>query len=45
MFGSFLHDAVILYALAVNETITSGRKVTDGRSVTKNIIGRDFTGE
>ena len=45
MFGSFLYDAVLLYALAVNATISSGRNATDGRFVTQNIVGRDFMGE
>ncbi len=41
--GAF-HDAVILYALALNETFAAGYNVTDGAEVTKRMWNRTLTG-
>ncbi|XP_035829365.1 atrial natriuretic peptide receptor 1 [Aplysia californica] len=41
--GAF-HDAVILYALALNETIEAGGSVTDGHEITKRMWNRTFQG-
>ncbi|GFO01810.1 guanylate cyclase [Plakobranchus ocellatus] len=41
--GAF-HDAVMLYALALNETIEAGGNVSDGLSITARMWNRSFTG-
>ncbi|XP_059142963.1 receptor-type guanylate cyclase gcy-28-like [Physella acuta] len=41
--GAF-HDAVILYALALNETIAEGKNVSDGLTITKKMWNRTFEG-
>ena len=44
-FVSAFHDAVLLYALAVNETLEAGIDPTSGIEVTKRMWNRTFTGE
>ena len=41
--GAF-HDAVILYALALNETLADGYNATDGAEITKRMWNRSFEG-
>ncbi|KAK0055740.1 atrial natriuretic peptide receptor 1, partial [Biomphalaria pfeifferi] len=41
--GAF-HDAVILYALALNETIEAGGNVSDGLNITRRMWNRTFEG-
>jgi len=41
--GSF-HDAVILYALALNETLEAGLNATNGTEVTRRMWNRTFEG-
>ncbi|BFZ14046.1 hypothetical protein BsWGS_17085 [Bradybaena similaris] len=41
--GAF-HDAVILYALALNETIEAGGNVSDGLAITRRMWNRTFEG-
>ncbi|XP_074661702.1 atrial natriuretic peptide receptor 1-like isoform X2 [Tubulanus polymorphus] len=41
--GAF-HDAVILYALALNETLRDGYNITDGAEITKRMWNRTFEG-
>ncbi|XP_013400521.1 atrial natriuretic peptide receptor 1 [Lingula anatina] len=41
--GAF-HDAVILYALALNQTLEDGFNVTDGAEITKRMWNRTFEG-
>ncbi len=42
--GAF-HDAVILYALALNETLADGYNATDGAEITKRMWNRSFEGK
>jgi hypothetical protein len=42
--GAF-HDAVILYALALNETLEAGHNATNGMEVTRRMWNRTFEGE
>lgn len=42
--GAF-HDAVILYALALNETLEAGFNATNGMEVTRRMWNRTFEGE
>ena len=42
--GAF-HDAVILYALALNETLAAGYNATDGAEITKRMWNRSFEGK
>lgn len=41
--GAF-HDAVILYALALNETLEAGGNVSDGMAITRRMWNRTFEG-
>ena len=40
-----MHDAVILYSLAVNETLAENGDVTDGMAMTRKMWNRTFEGE
>ena len=44
MYAGFLHDAVVLYALAVHDRITLGGNFTDGRELMKHMTNRSFEG-
>ncbi|XP_041355462.1 receptor-type guanylate cyclase gcy-28-like [Gigantopelta aegis] len=41
--GAF-HDAVILYALALNETLAADGSITDGAAITRRMWNRTFEG-
>ncbi|CAG5115044.1 unnamed protein product, partial [Candidula unifasciata] len=41
--GAF-HDAVILYAIALNETLAANISITNGSEITKRMWNRTFTG-
>jgi len=41
--GAF-HDAVILYALALNETLEAGLDATNGTEITRRMWNRTFQG-
>lgn len=41
--GAF-HDAVLLYALALNETLSQNGSITDGEAITKRMWNRTFEG-
>ncbi|XP_053387553.1 atrial natriuretic peptide receptor 1-like isoform X5 [Mercenaria mercenaria] len=41
--GAF-HDAVILYALALNETLEANRSITNGTEITRRMWNRTFRG-
>ncbi|XP_052786459.1 atrial natriuretic peptide receptor 1-like isoform X4 [Mya arenaria] len=41
--GAF-HDAVILYALALNETLQANRSITNGTEITRRMWNRTFRG-
>lgn len=42
--GAF-HDAVILYALALNETLEANMSISDGEAITRRMWNRTFDGE
>ena len=42
--GAF-HDAVILYALALNETLEAGLDPTNGTEITRRMWNRTFEGQ
>lgn len=42
--GAF-YDGVYLLGMALNETLTEGGDIRDGRNITKRMWGRDFHGE
>ena len=42
--GAF-HDAVILYALALNETLEAGHSASNGTEITHRMWNRNFTGK
>jgi atrial natriuretic peptide receptor A len=41
--GAF-HDAVILYALALNETLAANKSIKDGAEITRRMWNRTFDG-
>jgi atrial natriuretic peptide receptor A len=43
-FVTAFHDAVLLYALALNETLRDGGSELDGRDITKRMWNRTFKG-
>lgn len=43
-FVTAFHDAVILYAIAVDETIKEGKNITNGTLITQKMWGRTFEG-
>lgn len=42
--GAF-HDAVLLYALALNETLADNGSISDGQAITRRMWNRTFTGQ
>lgn len=42
--GAF-YDGVYLLGMALNETLTEGGDVRDGRNITRRMWGRDFHGK
>uniref|UniRef100_A0A1S4LIJ4 Uncharacterized protein n=2 Tax=Ixodes scapularis TaxID=6945 RepID=A0A1S4LIJ4_IXOSC len=43
-FVSAVYEAVLLYALAVNETISEGVSITNGSYITQKMWNRTFEG-
>ena len=44
-FSPFLYDAVLLYAIALNETITKGLNPRSGKDVAANMRSKVFSGK
>ena len=44
-FVSAFHDAVLLYSLALNETLSEGGTVGDGGLITQKMWNRTFVGK
>jgi len=44
-YSTFLHDTVILYAIALNETLRKGEDVNSGSVIFRNCIGKMFRGQ
>ena len=44
-YSPFLHDALILYALALNETLRDGKDPHDGEEVSMAMRNKFFSGE
>ena len=42
--GAF-HDAVIIYALALNETLSANKSITDADEITKRMWNKTFDGK
>ena len=42
MFSGYLYDAVLMWAIGVNKTVSQGFPPDDGFKVTENIIGLTF---
>lgn len=45
MFMEGFHDALLLYALALNETIHSGNSKKNGLDITRRMWNRTFEGK
>ena len=44
-YAAYLHDAILLYAYALNETLSEGVAITEGTNVSKSMIGKQFLGK
>lgn len=44
-FVTAFYDAVILYAIALNETLEAGYNITNGTEITKRMRGKTFQGK
>ena len=44
-FAAFLYDAVLLYAIAVNETLAMGKNPRNGHIIALNMRGKTFQGK
>ena len=44
VYASYLYDAVLLYARALNQTLEEGREATDGRSIISKIQNTSYIG-
>jgi atrial natriuretic peptide receptor A len=44
-FVAAFHEAVLLYAIALNETLEQGGTIDNGTAITSRMWGRTFAGE
>ena len=44
-YSPFLHDAVLLYAIALNETMRKGQDFRSGVDIQENMKGKVFDGK
>ncbi|XP_022796077.1 atrial natriuretic peptide receptor 1-like [Stylophora pistillata] len=44
IYAAYLHDAILLYAYALNETLAEGVAITEGANLSKSMMGRQFVG-
>lgn len=44
-YAAYLHDAIILYALALNESTNQNGSFIDPKNITKAMIGKQFDGK
>lgn len=45
IYAAYLHDAILLYAHALNESLTESVAITEGKNVSKSMIGKQFLGK
>ena len=43
-YSPFLYDAVLLYAIAINETLSKGQNPRSGSAIFQNFQGKVFRG-
>lgn len=44
-YAAFLHDAVLLYAVAIAETLNNGSDVRSGLDIARGMRGKSFSGK
>ncbi|KAL9957701.1 hypothetical protein ACROYT_G034630 [Oculina patagonica] len=44
IYAAYLHDAILLYAHALNESLSEGVAVSEGKNVSRSMIGKQFLG-
>ena len=44
-YAAYLHDAILLYAYTLNETLQSNVSITDGKNISKAMFNRQFSGK
>ena len=45
IFAAYLHDAILLYAYALNESLRENVNITAGSNVSKSMMGMEFVGK
>jgi len=45
IYAAYLHDAILLYAHALNESLDENVAITEGKNVSKSMIGKQFLGK
>ena len=45
MYAAYLHDAILLYAHALNESLNENVPMTDGVNISKSMMGKQFLGK
>ena len=44
MYAGAIYDAILLYALALNDSLAQGVSKRDGRAIVRNMLNREFQG-
>lgn len=45
MYAGAIYDAIYLYAIALNETLSAGGNKRDGRAIVNRMLNKEFDGE
>ena len=44
MYAGAIYDAIYLYAIALNETLSAGGNKRDGRAIVNRMLNKEFDG-
>ena len=45
MYAAYLHDAILLYAYALNESLNENVDITNGVNISRSMLGKQFLGK